>query len=149
MNRNSFEQLVQECLDSRQDPLDHADILAYVEMHPEAIDALVDLRAVGLHIFWPAEAKRRRVLSWKWVTLAAAAALLATVVMQQPDPLEAEDFGSMTSSTLLVEAPAAKFLSVQITRSTSSSTTEVLHHKSNPSARILSMQTQTTQNILN
>jgi len=52
MNSNSFEQLVQECLDARQDPLDHAGVLAYVETHPEAIDGLVDLRAVGLHASW-------------------------------------------------------------------------------------------------
>ncbi|PCJ54403.1 MAG: hypothetical protein COA70_04560 [Planctomycetota bacterium] len=149
MNHDSFEQLVQECLDTRQDPLDHTAILAYVEAHPEALDALVDLRAVGMHTDWPPTVKRGKMLPWKWVSLVAAAALLVTVVMQQPDPLESNDQGNLTSSTLLVKAPVAKFLSVKITRSTSNSTSEVLHHKSSRSARILSVHTQTTQNILN
>ena len=149
MNHDSLEQLIQECLDARQDPLDHAEVLAYVEAHPQSMDALVDLRAVGLHTDWPTTGKRRKILPWKWASLAAVAALLVTVVMKQPDSLEPHDFGKKTSSALLVEVPAANFLSVKITRSTSSSTTEVLHHKSSRSARILSMQTQTTQNILN
>ena len=150
MNRASFYVCVQECLDLRQDPLDDANILAFVEEHPEFLEALVDLRAVGLNPVWPKPMKFGKLLYWKGaalVTATAAAVLAISFLLHTPDEISLENSVGATSPTLLAKAPVPKFLSVQVTRSTSSSSKEVIHHSSSRSARVLSVNTKTTHNI--
>ena len=148
MNRTSFERLVQESLDRRQDPLEVAEVLAYLEKHPESLAALVDLRAVGLHRDWPPAIQAGKVLPRKWALLVAAAVLVTAVIFQSTHSPEPQEEGSVTSSILLAQAPTAKVLSIQVTRTSTDSSLEVVHHQSSRSTRILSLHTQTTQNIL-
>lgn len=149
MNRASFDTCVQECLDMRQDPLDHAEVLAFAENHPDALEALVDLRAVGLNPTWPSASRPGKWLTWKRASLvtAAAAALVMSLILQPSEELSLEDPVRETSPMLLVKAPIPQFLSVEVTRSTSSSSKEVIHHPSSRSARVLSVSTKTTHNI--
>lgn len=148
MNQSFFEQRVQECLDLRQDPLDCPEVLEYIEQHPEALDALVHLRAVGLHSTWPIAAEPVKRQWWEPVLLATVAAVLVlSIVMQKPNDSEHLQVVESTPPMLLAKAPTPKLLSVRVTSSTSSSSKEVVHHTTDSSARVLSVSSRTTQNI--
>jgi len=147
MNTLSFERRVHECLDLRQDPLECTAIVEYLEVNPGALDAFVDLRAVGLHRVWPKSAARVPWTPPRLAALAAAAALVVSFILHQAKEGPASLPFFETSTRLLVKDPIPKLLSLQVTRPTSFSSQQVISHPSRPSVRVLSVRTSTTRNI--
>jgi hypothetical protein len=79
MNETAMLARVQQCLDARRDPLDDAEVVGFLDSHPEAL-ALVaamraDARALPELAALPAKHRRR----W-WLAPTAAAAVVALLL---------------------------------------------------------------------
>jgi hypothetical protein len=83
MNEHTFFARLNECLDDRRDPLDDAELAAFLDAHPEHLDALAALRAdlLALGRASRTTARRRR---WSWLAAAAVAAAAAFAVAVWP-----------------------------------------------------------------
>ncbi len=100
-----FFDAVQAELDGRCDPLDRADLVAWLEQHPEALSDFADLVAAHAalqslvadsnseSVAAGSSTERRGLIPWRpWVGLAAAAALLLFVFLYDGnDPQQLED----------------------------------------------------------
>lgn len=92
MDDVTFLARVQAHLDARRDPLDDADVVAFVDAHPERLAEFATLRADARELARSAAATRRparRYASrYSWLTAAAAVAGLASMLLptRQPTP---------------------------------------------------------------
>jgi hypothetical protein len=105
MNLSSeFWALVQIELDAQRDPLEHAEILAWLENNPADLDAFASLRAVGIRLNQDlATLSRKPNPGRRLRSLALLAAALAVYLMLPEDPVEP----GPVSPPLTAIAPAA------------------------------------------
>ena len=88
MNGDTFFARLHDCLDARRDPLDDAELVAYLDEHPEHLAAFAALRA-DLRALAVPRATRRR---WPWFVAAGSAAAAAFVAVavaawaREPEP---------------------------------------------------------------
>lgn len=85
MNHASFLARVDECLDARRDPLDDADVQAFLLEHPEHLVAIAELRAC-LRAISPAPHLRRRKHFVALGLTAAAVAMALPLVLPRVVP---------------------------------------------------------------
>lgn len=91
MNRSEFEVRLHACLDARSDPFDDAEVVAWLDAHPEELDAMARLWAAvqGMQEL-PADAMppvpivvraRGRSRRWPWLVLGAGLAGVAAALV--------------------------------------------------------------------
>ncbi|NQU47955.1 MAG: hypothetical protein HQ519_04855 [Planctomycetes bacterium] len=164
MHSEQFFAEVQAELDARRDPLDRADLVAWLEQNPESLDEFANLRVVHYRL---AEAETAAAASldhfpqahpvpqaprasqasssnWPvWVSLAAAAALLIFISMPPKQPSQQQSADVDASLETEDAPPLAMVISVK--HSTSEKQTMITPTRSVQSsgASILSLSTTT------
>jgi hypothetical protein len=84
MNRSEFEVRLHACLDARRDPLDDPELVAWLDAHPEELDAVARLwAAVQVVQTLPAVVPTRspRLRRWPWLVLGAGLAGVAAALV--------------------------------------------------------------------
>ena len=133
---DQFMAAVQAELDAGRDPLDYAEIVAWLEEHPEALEDFVNLRAVGLELaalpFQDQEEAPGKPTAW-WkkssIVLTAAGLLVSlslrtieyfdskTIVLEEREAhakIEADAHDLAESQTYLTTSAPAVLLSVDV-----------------------------------
>lgn len=163
---DQFFEAVQAEFDAGRDPLDQADLIAWLEQHPEALSDFADLIAAHASLQElaaatpsvgddPAEKSGRVVQLRPWLGLAAAAALLLLVFFHdgsepKPDQVEAKvpEIHTPTEPEPPAEPSNAQVLSVRHASSEVHSSFQPSQQVAVEGAVILSLKT-TTKRVVN
>ncbi|MBL8749390.1 MAG: hypothetical protein JNK78_09520 [Planctomycetes bacterium] len=136
MNHATFVARVDECLDERRDPLDDAEVQAYLLEHPEHLDAIAELRAclrtVGTVAAPPARRRSKRFVAPAAVVAAAAAIALVMRLVRSDDDTVTRPVSHIFTSTLRELTPRAHVavaFEIRETLAASSSTHVVVYER--------------------